>query len=66
MLKRKSDLLQIRLEPELLSQFKAMSEERGVHVSLMLRHLMSQSCEQYAESKRRKAEHFNRKAEKQR
>jgi len=66
MIKKKSELLQIRLEPELLSRFKSMSEEHSVHVSLLLRDIMLQACEHYEESKRRKLEFEKRKAEKQR
>lgn len=66
MIQKKSELFQIRLEAELLSQFKAMSDERGVHASSMLRYLMSQACDQYAEQKQKKTEFQQRKAEKQR
>lgn len=60
MITKKSELFQIRIEPELLKRFKTMSENRGVHSSLLLRHLMLQACEQYEESTRRKVEHAKR------
>jgi predicted DNA-binding protein len=63
-LKKKVDVLQIRLEPELLERFKLLSADYGVPVSQMLRHHMLQICDSYDEKKRRHEEFLQRQSEK--
>lgn len=54
MLTKKAEKLQIRIEPELLQRLKAMSHRSGVHVSVMLRRILSDACRQHEDSLARK------------
>lgn len=46
MIKKKTQVLQIRVDEELLLRYKKFAEYQGVHISVALRHAMLQSCEQ--------------------
>lgn len=64
MLIKKDEKLQIRVDSELLERFKNMANERGVHASLILRHIMSHACKEHEESMRKKREYEKKQAEK--
>lgn len=54
MLTKKAEKLQIRIESELLQRLKSMSHRNGVHVSVMLRHILNSACRQHEDSLARK------------
>jgi post-segregation antitoxin (ccd killing protein) len=56
MIKRKSDVLQIRLEAELLERIKVMADTQGVTVSVLIRHYMAKACSTFETEQWRKAE----------
>lgn len=66
MIKRKSELLQIRLETELLERFKAMAEHESVTVSDLLRNVMNHVCTNFETAQWRKSEHAKRVQERKR
>lgn len=47
MLKKKGQVLQIRLENDLLARVKLMAERNGVTVSFMLREVLFGMCERH-------------------
>ena len=66
MLKKKEQVLQIRLDTELLGRFKAMAEHHGVSVSVMLRHSMESLCSNFEAAQLRKAEYAKSQQERKR
>jgi hypothetical protein len=46
---KKTELIQIRVEPELLGRFKNMCEKRELELSALLRHLMKCECKDFDE-----------------
>jgi len=63
MLKKRSDLLQIRLEPELKIRLEALADHNSVTLSEMLRLLIHRSCENLEAYLYKKAEHERKKQE---
>jgi antitoxin component of RelBE/YafQ-DinJ toxin-antitoxin module len=66
MLTKKTEVLQIRIETELLNRFKKMADERGAKVSVLLRYYMNEICTQYEVTKLRKVQYQKQQAEKRR
>jgi len=64
MLEKKTEVLQIRIETELLERFKKMADERGCKVSVLLRYYMNEICTQYEVTKFRKEQYQKQQAEK--
>lgn len=50
MLKKKTEVLQIRLETELLNRYKTMAEAQGYAVSVIIRSYMKNACDSYEKS----------------
>lgn len=66
MIKRKTEVLQIRLETELLNRFKVMADHQGVTVSDLLRNVMNHVCTNFETAQWRKSEHAKRVLERKR
>lgn len=54
MLKEKSSLLQIRIEPDLLERFKRYSDKHGLHLSVALRYHIKNICDNDDQAEARK------------
>ena len=50
MLKKKTEVLQIRLETELLNRYKSFAEAQGFAVSVIIRSYMKNICDSYEKS----------------
>lgn len=66
MLIKKTEVLQIRLESELLQRFRTVCDEMNVSVSPFLRYQMLKICDSYDEQKRRKQDYLLKQSDKKR